>query len=190
MEFNTQLSSQIELIENIKKDSQLLGNITDTIELLNKTISKNLPILIFGNGGSASDALHITGELVGRFLLERKPINAICLNSNVSVLTAWANDYDFDTVFERQIEAHAISGGVCWGISTSGNSKNIVKAFKVAQNLEMKTIGLTGKGGGMMKKYSDILIDVPSKSTPRIQELHLPIYHYICEKVEQYKSLK
>ena len=101
---------------------------------------------------------------------------------------AWANDYDFDTVFERQIEAHAISGGVCWGISTSGNSKNIVKAFKAAQNLEMKTIGLTGKGGGMMKKYSDILIDVPSKSTPRIQELHLPIYHYICEKVEQYKK--
>jgi D-sedoheptulose 7-phosphate isomerase len=118
-------------------------------------------------------------------LKERNPVNIICLNSNVSIITAWANDYDYNTVFERQVRAHSKKGGICWGISTSGNSSNVLKAFKVAQELEMKTIGLTGKDGGKMRDLSDILIRAPSNSTPRIQELHLPIYHYICEQIEK-----
>ena len=116
---------------------------------------------------------------------ERNPVNIICLNSNTSIITAWANDYDYETIFERQVKAHAKKGGICWGISTSGNSSNVIRAFQVAKELKMKTIGLTGNNGGKMREFSDILINVPSSSTPRIQELHLPIYHYICEQIEE-----
>ncbi|MEA5468541.1 D-sedoheptulose-7-phosphate isomerase [Spirulina sp. 06S082] len=160
------------------------GVIEEAIALLCSALSCGLPVLICGNGGSASDALHISGELVGTFLRERKALNVICLNANVSVLTAWTNDYEFDSVFSRQVEAHGQSGGVCWGISTSGNSQNVVRAMQVAQKLGLQTLGLTGQGGGKMAQCCDILIDVPSTVTPRIQELHLLLYHYICEEIE------
>ncbi|MBP0021225.1 MAG: SIS domain-containing protein [Cyanobacteria bacterium SBLK] len=160
------------------------GVIEEAIALLCSTLSREMPLLICGNGGSASDALHISGELVGTFLRERKALNVICLNANVSVLTAWTNDYEFDSVFSRQVEAHGRSGGVCWGISTSGNSQNVVLALKTARELGLKTLGLTGRGGGKMVEYCDLLIDVPSTATPRIQELHLLLYHYICEEIE------
>ncbi len=184
MSFHGQIKSLTELLKSLDNNNDVLKNIETSIEMLNSAINNNFPILVFGNGGSASDALHIAGELVGRFLLERKPINVICLNSNVSVLTAWANDYDYDTVFSRQVEAHASEGGICWGISTSGNSENVVAAFNVAKRLKMKTLSLTGFNGGKLKNLSDVSINVPSNSTPRIQELHLPIYHYICEHLE------
>lgn len=142
------------------------------------------PLLVCSNGGSASDAMHITGELVGRFLKERRALNCICLSSNPSVLTAWSNDCDFATVFSRQVEAYAEKGGVVLGISTSGNSANVVKAFEAARANGMTTIGLTGEGGGTMAGVSDVLIDVPSKSTPLIQQVHICLYHYICEYVE------
>lgn len=149
-----------------------------------KALASGAPMLVCGNGGSASDAMHITGELVGRFLKERRALNCICLSSNPAVLTAWSNDYSFDTVFSRQVEAYGKRGGVILGISTSGNSGNVIKAFEAARGLGMTTIGLTGEGGGKMAAVSDILVDVPSRSTPMIQQVHICLYHYICEKVE------
>lgn len=132
----------------------------------------------------ATVAMHIAGELVGRFLLERKAINCICLTSNAAVVTAWSNDYSYETVFARQVEAYGQRGGTLLGISTSGNSANVVRAFETARELGMNTIGLTGQGGGKMAALSTVLIDVPSKSTPIIQQLHITIYHYLCEQIE------
>jgi D-sedoheptulose 7-phosphate isomerase len=122
--------------------------------------------------------------LVGKFLLQRRAINAICLSTNASVLTAWANDVDYETVFSRQVEAHAQPGAVLWAISTSGNSPNVVSAVKTARELGVKVIGMTGEGGGKLAGHCDVLLDVPSKATPRIQEVHLVWYHYLCEALE------
>lgn len=157
----------------------------DAINVISRALAKGLPLLVCGNGGSASDAMHITGELVGRYLKERKALNCICLSSNPSVLTAWANDYSYDTVFSRQVEAYGRPGAVILGLSTSGNSSNVVKAFKVAKQLGMTTIGMSGQGGGEMAAVTDILIDVPSKRTPDIQQAHICLYHYICEVIEE-----
>lgn len=161
----------------ILRTSRAIDAIATALELGN-------PLLVAGNGGSASDAMHITGELVGRFLKERRALNCICLSCNPAVLTAWANDYSYDTVFSRQVEAYGVPGAILLGISTSGNSKNIVEAFKVARSSGVTTIALTGQGGGKLTELSDILIDVPSTSTPLIQQVHLCLYHYICEQVE------
>lgn len=141
-------------------------------------------MMVCGNGGSAADAMHITGELVGRFLKERKALNCVCLSSNPSVLTAWANDYEFATVFSRQVEAYGTTGGVLLGISTSGNSENVVRAFAAARALGVWTIGMTGEGGGKMAPVSDILLDVPSRATPLIQQVHICLYHYLCQEIE------
>ncbi|MGO8918828.1 MAG: SIS domain-containing protein [Stellaceae bacterium] len=150
-----------------------------------RALSRNLPLLVCGNGGSAADSSHIAGELVGRFLRERRALKCISLAANTAVLTAWGNDYSYDTVFARQVEALGEAGGVLWGISTSGNSRNVVEAFKVARSKGMLTIALTGKGGGKLAALADILIDVPSTRTPDIQQVHLVLYHYICERVEE-----
>lgn len=147
-------------------------------------LSAKQPFLVCGNGGSASDAMHIAGELVGRFLKERPGLNVICLSSNPAVLTAWANDYDYESVFSRQVEAYGQNGGVFLGISTSGNSKNVIKALEQARAMNLTTIGLTGQGGGKMAPHCDILLDVPSRHTPEIQEIHLCLYHYLCENIE------
>ncbi len=180
-----QLDEQIYLLQQLRSDSDLIEKLEIAIKWLVHSLQQQLPVLVCGNGGSAADALHISGELVGRFLRERKALNVVSLNANVSVLTAWANDYDYNSVFARQVEAHGQPGGVCWGISTSGNSPNVVQALEKAHQMNMKTIALTGVGGGKLNDSSDLLIDVPSDSTPRIQELHLPIYHFICEQVER-----
>jgi D-sedoheptulose 7-phosphate isomerase len=183
-----QFQIQINIINELVGDPGFQSKVDLVIEVISKCLKQNLPILVFGNGGSASDALHISGELVGKFNTNRKAQNVICLNSNVAVITAWANDFDYETVFSRQVEAHGQSGGICWGLSTSGNSQSVVLALKAAKEIGMTTIGFTGSGGGKLKEFADILIDIPSNITPRIQELHLPIYHYICERVEE--SLK
>jgi D-sedoheptulose 7-phosphate isomerase len=180
----TQIVEQMRLLQLLQDDKSLQARVQLAIEWLTDALSHTLPVLVCGNGGSASDALHITGELVGRFFTERKAMNVICLNANVTVMSAWANDYEYDSVFARQVEAHGIEGGICWGISTSGNSDSVVQALRKAQTLKMKTIALTGVGGGKLASVADLLLDVPSSTTPRIQELHLPIYHYICEQVE------
>ena len=154
------------------------------IDAIVGALSTDKPLLVCGNGGSASDAMHIAGELVGRFLKERRALNCVCLSSNPSVLTAWSNDYSYDTVFSRQVEAYGATGGIVLGISTSGNSRNVIEAFRVAKSMGMITIGLTGEGGGKMAELTDILVDVPSRSTPMIQQVHICLYHHICEQVE------
>jgi len=143
------------------------------------------PVLVCGNGGSAADAMHLTAELVGRFLLRRQALNVICLSSNPALLTAWANDYTYDTVFSRQVEAYGQPGAVLIGISTSGNSQNVVTAFERARAMSMKTISLTGEGGGKLAALSDYLFAVPSSSTPLIQQTHICLYHYICGAIEE-----
>jgi D-sedoheptulose 7-phosphate isomerase len=179
-----QIEIQTQLLLKLANNQTLLKKIDKTVSLISESLGKNLPLLVCGNGGSASDALHISGELVGKFNLERKARNVICLNANTTVITAWSNDEDYDSVFARQVEAHGVAGAVCWGLSTSGNSRSIILAFEAAKRVGMITIGMTGEGGGKLAANSDILIDVPSSITPRVQELHLPIYHFICEKVE------
>lgn len=155
-----------------------IGAITDSLRI-------GKPLLVCGNGGSAADAMHITGELVGRFLLERRALKAICLSANPAVLTAWANDYSYDTVFSRQVEAYGEPGAVLIGISTSGNSRNVIAAFERGLELGMKTVALTGEGGGRLAPVSDYLFAVPSRSTPLIQQAHLCLYHYLCECIER-----
>src|ERR1700722_13714932 len=147
-------------------------------------LSHGKPLLICGNGGSAADAMHITGELVGRFLKERRAYRAICLSSNPSVLTAWANDYSFDSVFSRQVEAYGEPGAVILGISTSGNSKNVVAAFEQAHRMGMTAIAMTGEGGGAIGPLADHLLAAPSRSTPLIQQVHICLYHYLCAMIE------
>lgn len=164
--------------------SASMPKVEEAIAAIVAALSDGKPLLVCGNGGSASDAMHITGELVGRFLKERKAINCICLSSNTAVLTAWANDYSYDSVFARQVEAYGKTGGALIGISTSGNSPNVVRAFETARSLGVKTVGLTGEGGGKLARVSDILIDVPSRRTPIIQQWDICIYHYICERIE------
>jgi len=142
------------------------------------------PVLVCGNGGSAADSQHIAGELVGRFLKERKALNVRALTVDTSVITAWANDVSYETVFARQVEAYGQAGGVLWAISTSGNSANVLRAVEEARRHGMTILALTGQNGGKLAGLADILIPVPSTLTPRIQEMHVMLYHYICERVE------
>lgn len=141
-------------------------------------------LIIFGNGGSAADSQHMAAELVGRFKKERRPIPALALTTNTSTLTALANDYGYDATFSRQIEALGRKGDVALGISTSGNSRNVIAALEKARSMGIATVGLTGGGGGKMRGACDILISGGSEDTPRIQESHAMIEHIICELVE------
>ena len=142
-------------------------------------------LLLFGNGGSAADAQHIACELVGRFLKERRGLAAIALPSDAPVITCIANDYDYASVFARQVQALGRAGDVAVGLSTSGNSANVVRALEQARKMGLKTIAFTGSGGGKCAAAADILLDVPSKDTPRVQEAHAVCYHILCELVEE-----
>ncbi len=142
-------------------------------------------LILFGNGGSAADAQHIACELVGRFLEERRALDAIALGVNVPTLTAIGNDYGYNRVFERQLEAVAKPGDVVIGLSTSGNSPNILRAVKRAGKIGCTTVAMTGRTGGKLKDAADILLNVPSDDTPRIQESHILIGHIVCELVER-----
>lgn len=155
------------------------------IDSITAALSAGKPLLVCGNGGSAADAMHITCELVGRFLEERRALRVICLSENPAVLTAWSNDHSFDTVFARQVEAYGQEGAVLLGISTSGTSRNVVAAFELARKMRMRTIALTGEGGGSLAPLADILLAVPSRHTPLIQQVHLCLYHYLCEQIER-----
>jgi len=148
-------------------------------------LSAGLPLLVCGNGGSAADAQHIVAELVGRFLRERRALNALCLAANPAVLTAWSNDHEYGTVFSRQVEAHGRAGGVLLALSTSGDSESVVLALEAARRRGMATIGLTGEGGGAMAPLCDHLLAVPSRHKPAIQQVHLVLYHCFCDGVEQ-----
>lgn len=142
-------------------------------------------VLTFGNGGSAADAQHFAGELVGRFKLDRPGLPAIALTTDPSVITAIGNDMGFDAVFRRQIEAHGRPGDVAVGISTSGRSPNVVEALRLARTRGLLTVGMTGGGGGRLGSLVHYLVDVPEHATPRIQEVHAMVVHLLCEMVEE-----
>jgi D-sedoheptulose 7-phosphate isomerase len=166
-------------------DSPYVEQIARAVDLLDAAFRTGRKLLVFGNGGSAADAQHLTAELVGRFAADRRPLPAIALTANQAVLTAWSNDRSFDEVFTRQVEALGVAGDVAWGISTSGTSANVVNAMRRARELGLRTIGLTGQGGGALVDLSDVLLAVPLTDTARIQEVHLVTYHAICAALEQ-----
>ncbi len=142
-------------------------------------------VLVFGNGGSAADAQHFAGELVGRFTKEGPPIPALALTTDSSIMTAVGNDYGYEHIFKRQVEAHARPADIAVGISTSGNSKNVLEAMKVAKSRGLLTVGMTGEGGGQLAALVDHLFAAPSKETPRIQEVHHLMNHILCELLEE-----
>jgi D-sedoheptulose 7-phosphate isomerase len=170
-------------------DSKILEkSIQDVIEKIISCFENGNKIIIFGNGGSAADSQHFAAEFIGRFLLERQSLPAISLTTDTSILTALGNDYSFDTIFSRQCESLVQKNDIVFGISTSGNSINVINGFNTAKNCGGMTIGLLGSDGGKLHKISDLSIVVPSDSTPRIQESQRVILHIICEIVEEHFS--
>ncbi len=163
---------------------KLRDPISQTAKLISQTFKAGGKLLICGNGGSAAESQHFAAELVGRYLKERKSLPAINLTTDTSALTAVGNDYGFDKVFSRQIEAHAKKGDVLFCISTSGNSANVISAATKAKSLKLKVVGLTGSTGGKLKSVCDVNLIVPSFNTPHVQEVHLVIIHTICDLVE------
>lgn len=153
-------------------------------EALIAALSAGGKIITFGNGGSAADAQHMVSEFVGRYKKERKGIPAVSLATNVSSLTAIANDYSYDVSFKRQIEALGKPGDIAVGISTSGNARNVIEAMRAAKAMKMKTVALTGRGGGELARHADLAFVVPSDDTPCIQEAHITIIHIVCGLVE------
>jgi len=178
------ISDSIEVKQKILNDAGLLERTQLVIVHSVKAFRNEGKVLFCGNGGSASDAQHLAGELSGRFYLDRAPLFAEALNGNVAFLTAVANDYGYDEIFSRMVRAAGKKGDVLIALSTSGNSPNIVKAVEAARKKEMVVVGMTGADGGKMKNHCDILINVPSLDTPRIQESHMLLGHLICEGVE------
>jgi len=177
------ISETLDSISCLVKDIDL-ELVIKAAEIVAKAIGNGKKLILCGNGGSAADAQHIAGEFVGRFLKERRPMPAIALNTNVSVITAIGNDYGFDELFARQVDALGFDGDVLLAISTSGKSANIITAINRAKGKGMIVIGLTGKDGGYMKDSCDICIRVPSSITPRIQEMHIIVGHILSELVE------
>ncbi len=163
----------------------LASPITQAVEMLVQALQQDRCVLVFGNGGSAADAQHVACELAGRFFVERKALRAMALTTDTSILTAVANDYGFERVFARQVEAYGAAGDVAIGISTSGHSQSVVAGLRAARELGMKTVALTGSGGGKCAELADILLDVPARLTPRVQEAHAVICHILCEFVEK-----
>lgn len=157
----------------------------EAAERIIRAFRKGNKVLLFGNGGSAADAQHIAAELVGRYYLDRPALPAQALTANTSTLTAIGNDYDYDQIFSRQIEAFGRTGDVAIGISTSGGSRNVIEALRAAKRKGMVTIGMTGESGGQLKAEVDYCICVPSTATPRIQEAHMLVGHILSELVEQ-----
>ena len=176
------LEQSIKIIADLR---DLSDEINKTANLIITAINKNRKIIIIGNGGSAADAQHIAAEFLGRYKLKRKSIPAIALTSNSSTTTAIANDYDFSDIFSRQCESLVSKGDVVIGISTSGNSENVVKGLRTSKKNGGLTIGLLGNKGGKIKNIVDISLIVKATSIPRIQEAHRVIYHIICEIVEE-----
>jgi D-sedoheptulose 7-phosphate isomerase len=181
------IAAQLEdVAEGIRRvgQSDYPASVTRAIDLLHDALARGGKLLAFGNGGSSADAQHLCAELVGRFRLERQALPAIALTTNQALLTAWSNDHQFDDVFARQVEALGRPGDVAMGISTTGNSPNVVNALRVARSRGLGTLGLTGAGGGRMAEFCDVLMAVPLNETPRIQEVHLVTYHSMCAAIE------
>lgn len=179
------ISKSIETKQRILEDEDFLNRIQKAVDLVTSAFNHGNKVLFCGNGGSAADAQHLAAEFSGRFYKNRKALPSDALHCNSSYLTAVANDYSYDVIYSRLVEGMGVAGDVLIGLSTSGNSGNIVKAFEAARNLGMVTIGLTGMSGGIMKEMSDVLFNVPSSDTPRIQESHIMVGHIICQLVEE-----
>ena len=158
--------------------------IVDAAKMIVESYRNGGGVFVFGNGGSAADAQHIVGELVGRFLLDRPGFKAQALTADASVLTSLANDYTYEMIFARQLQANAKPGDIAIGLSTSGNSPNVVAALKYARNNNIKTIAITGEHGGECAALADVLLDIPATDTPRVQEAGTVVYHILCELIE------
>ena len=179
------ISSSIEVKNKILNDDALLAKVEQTAKLIAEAFRNGHRVYLCGNGGSAADAQHLAAEFTGRFYSDREPLPAEALHVNTSFLTAVANDYSYDEIYQRAVKAYGRNGDVLIGLSTSGNSKNIVLAQEEGKNRGMIVISFTGEGGGKMKDSCDYLLNVPSKDTPRIQESHIMLGHIICEMVEE-----
>ena len=177
------------LRENIRTQEQVLQTLVPVIEracrMLIEALEGGRKLLLFGNGGSAADSQHIAAELVGKLLVKRRALPAIALTTDTSNLTALANDFGYETVFQRQVEALGQPGDVAIGLSTSGHSPNVLAAVKTAREMGLKTMALTGRDGGPLGRLVDVALIVPSDSTQRIQESHITIGHILCELIEQ-----
>jgi D-sedoheptulose 7-phosphate isomerase len=186
---NNQIKDIIQASINTKlsvlQNEDLIKNIESCVNLLVAAFKNGNKVLFCGNGGSAADAQHLAAEFSGRFYIDRDALPAEALHVNTSYITAVANDYSYDVVYSRMIKGIGNKGDVLVGLSTSGNSMNILKAFEMAREKGMHTIGFTGSTGGKMKELSDYLLNVPSTDTPRIQESHILIGHIICQLVEE-----
>ncbi|MDR1007190.1 MAG: D-sedoheptulose 7-phosphate isomerase [Campylobacteraceae bacterium] len=178
----SEISSHIKTAQQTLEDLQ--SYIYTACVIATDTIAKGNKILIFGNGGSAADAQHIAAELVGRYKTKRKGLSAIALTTDTSALTAIGNDFGYESIFERQVEALAREGDLLIGISTSGTSANVVRALKLGREIGCRCVGLSGKNGGVMDEVCDINIVIPSSDTPRIQEMHIMIGHIICQAID------
>ncbi len=183
------IKASINVKQQLLENDNLLQTITEVTDTIVQALQRGNRIYLCGNGGSAADAQHLAAEFSGRFYIDRKALPAEALHCNTSYLTAVANDYSYDVVYARLIDGIGNSGDVLIGLSTSGNSANIVKAFEVAKAKGIVTVGFTGLSGGVMKDISDYLINVPSTDTPHIQESHIMVGHVICQlSEEQYFS--
>lgn len=178
------IEESIAVKQALLADTAFMERIDAAAQQIIKSLQNGGKVHFCGNGGSAADAQHLAAELSGRFYFDRPPLNAEALHCNTSYLTAVGNDYGYDYIFSRLLRGTAKRGDVLVGISTSGNSKNIVKAYETAKEMGIVIISLTGETGGVMKDFSDILLNVPSCDTPRIQESHIMVGHIICELVE------
>ncbi|RNI29223.1 D-sedoheptulose-7-phosphate isomerase [Rufibacter latericius] len=182
---SSKIQESIDVKTKLLQDQQLLETLEKVSDLISSAFKADKKVFFCGNGGSAADAQHLAAEFSGRFYIDRAPLFAEALHVNTSYLTAVANDYSYDEVYSRLIKAKGRKGDVLIGISTSGNSKNIINAFREAKKNEVLTIALTGESGGAMREEVDYLLNVPSNDTPRIQESHILLGHIICEIVEK-----
>ena len=183
-DIRTRIQESIDLKEKILNDDVITAGIEEAVDMIIDTYKRGGKLLLCGNGGSAADAQHLAGELVARFYLERKALPALAFNTNSSVVTAIGNDYEYNCIFERQVEAYGKPEDTLIAISTSGNSESVYRAIVRAKELGVHSIGFLGKNGGRCRDICDTAIVVPSDVTPRIQECHIMIGHIICEFVE------
>jgi D-sedoheptulose 7-phosphate isomerase len=182
-EITSQLAEHREVIARVERELSPL--IAEMVTMLVETFKRGGKLLVMGNGGSAADAQHFVAEIVGRFKMERRGLPAIALSTDTSILTAIGNDYGFDRVFSRQVEALAVPGDLIVGISTSGNSPNVLQALELAREKGCCTVGLLGKDGGTIKDVCDLALIVPTNDTPRVQEGHITIIHIVCDLLEK-----
>ncbi|MCA6361896.1 MAG: D-sedoheptulose 7-phosphate isomerase [Bacteroidetes bacterium] len=181
----SRITASVQLKQSLLTNEAILQTVTRVAELAAEAYRNGNKVMWCGNGGSAADAQHLAAELSGRFYYDRAPLNSDALHVNTSYMTAVANDYSYDQVYSRLVQAMCRKGDILIGLSTSGNSGNVVKAFEKAREMGVTTVGFTGETGGKMKPLSDYLINIPSTDTPRIQECHMLLGHTLCEIVEQ-----